>query len=71
MKKVLIYYAIFILGIALFLLVDNFVGLLILGILIALNFDKLKEMVLNLKEKLDKKLIKSKKKLKIKSKNKK
>jgi hypothetical protein len=56
MKKVLIYYAIFILGIALFLLVDNFVGLLILGILIALNFDKLKEMVLNLKEKLDKKI---------------
>lgn len=55
-KKVLIYYAIFILGIALFLLVDNFVGLLILGILIALNFDKLKEMVLNLKEKLDKKI---------------
>lgn len=56
MKKVLIYYAIFVLGIALFLLVDNFVGLLILGILIALNFDKLKEMVLNLKEKLDKKI---------------
>lgn len=56
MKKILIYYAIFILGIALFLLVDNFVGLLILGILIALNFDKLKEMVLNLKEKLDKKI---------------
>lgn len=56
MKKVLIYYAIFILGIVLFLLVDNFVGLLILGILIALNFDKLKEMVLNLKEKLDKKI---------------
>lgn len=56
MKKVLIYYAIFILGIALFLLVDNFVGLLILGILIALNFDKLKEMFLNLKEKLDKKI---------------
>lgn len=55
-KKILIYYAIFILGIALFLLVDNFVGLLILGILIALNFDKLKEMVLNLKEKLDKKI---------------
>mgnify|MGYP000710920844 FL=1 len=55
-KKVLIYYAIFVLGIALFLLVDNFVGLLILGILIALNFDKLKEMVLNLKEKLDKKI---------------
>ena len=27
-KKVLIYYAIFVLGIALFLLVDNFVGLL-------------------------------------------
>ena len=54
-KKVLIYYAIFVLGIVLFLLVDNFVGLLILGILIALNFDKLKEMVLNLKEKLDKK----------------
>ena len=56
LKKVLIYYAIFVLGIALFLLVDNFVGLLILGILIALNFDKLKEMVLNLKEKLDKKI---------------
>lgn len=56
MKKVLVYYAIFILGIALFLLVDNFVGLLILGILIALNFDKLKEMLLNLKEKLDKKI---------------
>lgn len=56
LKKVLIYYAIFILGIALFLLVDNFVGLLILGILVALNFDKLKEMVLNLKEKLDKKI---------------
>lgn len=56
MKKILIYYMIFILGIALFLLVDNFVGLLILGILIALNFDKLKEMVLNLKEKLDKKI---------------
>lgn len=56
MKKVLIYYAIFVLGIALFLLVDNFLGLLILGILIALNFDKLKEMVLNLKEKLDKKI---------------
>lgn len=56
MKKILIYYAIFILGIALFLLVDNFVGLLILGILIALNFDKLKEMGLNLKEKLDKKI---------------
>lgn len=56
MKKVLVYYAIFILGIALFLLVDNFVGLLILGILVALNFDKLKEMVLNLKEKLDKKI---------------
>ena len=56
MKKILIYYAIFILGIALFLLVDNFVGLLILGILIALNFDKLKEMLLNLKEKLDKKI---------------
>lgn len=56
MKKVLIYYAIFVLGIVLFLLVDNFVGLLILGILIALNFDKLKEMVLNLKEKLDKKI---------------
>lgn len=56
MKKILIYYAIFILGIALFLLVDNFVGLLILGILVALNFDKLKEMVLNLKEKLDKKI---------------
>lgn len=56
MKKVLIYYAIFILGIALFLLVDNFVGLLILAILVALNFDKLKEMVLNLKEKLDKKI---------------
>lgn len=55
-KKVLIYYAIFVLGIALFLLVDNFVGLLILAILIALNFDKLKEMVLNLKEKLDKKI---------------
>lgn len=55
-KKVLIYYAIFVLGITLFLLVDNFVGLLILGILIALNFDKLKEMVLNLKEKLDKKI---------------
>ena len=55
-KKVLIYYAIFVLGIVLFLLVDNFVGLLILGILIALNFDKLKEMVLNLKEKLDKKI---------------
>ena len=55
-KKVLIYYAIFVLGIALFLLVDNFLGLLILGILIALNFDKLKEMVLNLKEKLDKKI---------------
>ena len=55
-KKVLIYYAIFVLGIALFLLVDTFVGLLILGILIALNFDKLKEMVLNLKEKLDKKI---------------
>lgn len=55
-KKVLIYYAIFVLGIALFLLVDNFVGLLILGILITLNFDKLKEMVLNLKEKLDKKI---------------
>lgn len=55
-KKVLIYYAIFVLGIALFLLVDNFVGLLILGILTALNFDKLKEMVLNLKEKLDKKI---------------
>ena len=55
-KKVLIYYAIFVLGIVLFLLVDNFVGLLILGILIALNFDKLKEMVLNLKEKLDKKV---------------
>lgn len=55
MKKILIYYAIFILGIALFLLVDNFVGLLILAILVALNFDKLKEMVLNLKEKLDKK----------------
>lgn len=55
-KKVLIYYAIFVLGIALFLLVDNFVGLLILGILIALNFDKLKEIVLNLKEKLDKKI---------------
>lgn len=55
-KKVLIYYAIFVLGIALFLLLDNFVGLLILGILIALNFDKLKEMVLNLKEKLDKKI---------------
>ena len=50
-KKVLIYYAIFVLGIVLFLLVDNFVGLLILGILIALNFDKLKEMVLNLKVK--------------------
>ena len=47
---------IFILGITLFLLVDNFVGLLILGILVALNFDKLKEMVLNLKEKLDKKI---------------
>ena len=56
MKKILIYYAIFVLGIVLFLLVDNFVGLLILGILIALNFDKLKEMVLNLKEKLDKKI---------------
>ena len=56
MKKVLIYYAIFILGIALFLLVDNFVGLLILGFLIALNFDKLKDMFLNLKEKLDKKI---------------
>lgn len=56
LKKVLVYYAIFVLGIALFLLVDNFVGLLILGILIALNFDKLKEMVLNLKEKLDKKI---------------
>lgn len=56
MKKILIYYAIFILGIALFLLVDNFVGLLILGILVALNFDKLKEMVLNLKEKLEKKI---------------
>lgn len=56
LKKVLVYYAIFILGIALFLLVDNFVGLLILGILVALNFDKLKEMVLNLKEKLDKKI---------------
>lgn len=56
LKKVLIYYAIFILGIALFLLVDNFVGLLILGILVALNFDKLKEMFLNLKEKLDKKI---------------
>lgn len=56
MKKVLIYYAIFILGITLFLLVDNFVGLLILGILVALNFDKLKEMLLNLKEKLDKKI---------------
>lgn len=56
MKKILIYYAIFILGIALFLLVDNFVGLLILGILVALNFDKLKEMALNLKEKLDKKI---------------
>ena len=56
MKKVLIYYAIFVLGIVLFLLVDNFVGLLILGILVALNFDKLKEMVLNLKEKLDKKI---------------
>lgn len=56
MKKVLIYYAIFVLGIALFLLVDNFVGLLILGILVALNFDKLKEIVLNLKEKLDKKI---------------
>lgn len=56
MKKILIYYAIFILGIALFLLVDNFVGLLILAILVALNFDKLKEMVLNLKEKLDKKI---------------
>ena len=55
-KKVLIYYAIFVLGITLFLLVDNFVGLLILGILVALNFDKLKEMVLNLKEKLDKKI---------------
>lgn len=56
MKKILIYYAIFILGIALFLLVDNFVGLLILAILVALNFDKLKEMVLNLKEKSDKKI---------------
>lgn len=56
MKKVLIYYAIFVLGIALFLLVDNFIGLLILGILVALNFDKLKEIVLNLKEKLDKKI---------------
>lgn len=56
LKKVLVYYAIFVLGIALFLLVDNFVGLLILGILVALNFDKLKEMVLNLKEKLDKKI---------------
>lgn len=56
LKKVLVYYAIFVLGIALFLLVDNFVGLLILGILIALNFDKLKEMILNLKEKLDKKI---------------
>jgi hypothetical protein len=56
MKKILIYYMIFILGITLFLLVDNFVGLLILGILVALNFDKLKEMVLNLKEKLDKKI---------------
>lgn len=56
MKKVLVYYAIFILGIVLFLLVDNFVGLLILGILVALNFDKLKEIVLNLKEKLDKKI---------------
>ena len=56
MKKVLIYYAIFVLGIVLFLLVDNFVGLLILGILVALNFDKLKEIVLNLKEKLDKKI---------------
>lgn len=56
MKKILVYYAIFILGIALFLLVDNFVGLLILGILIALNFDKLKEILLNLKEKLDKKI---------------
>lgn len=56
MKKVLVYYAIFILGIVLFLLVDNFVGLLILGILVALNFDKLKEMLLNLKEKLDKKI---------------
>lgn len=55
-KKVLIYYAIFVLGIVLFLLVDNFVGLLILAILVALNFDKLKEMVLNLKEKLDKKI---------------
>lgn len=56
MKKVLVYYAIFILGIVLFLLVDNFVGLLILGILVALNFDKLKEIILNLKEKLDKKI---------------
>lgn len=56
MKKILIYYMIFILGITLFLLVDNFVVLLILGILVALNFDKLKEMVLNLKEKLDKKI---------------
>lgn len=56
MKKILIYYMIFILGITLFLLVDNFVGLLILGILVALNFDKLKEMVFNLKEKLDKKI---------------
>jgi|GEM_PF-2753679 hypothetical protein len=56
MKKVLVYYLIFILGIVLFLLVDNFVGLLILGILVALNFDKLKEIVLNLKEKLDKKI---------------
>ena len=50
-KKVLIYYAIFVLGIVLFLLVDNFVGLLILGILIALNFDKLKEMVKTIMEK--------------------
>lgn len=56
MKKVLVYYLIFILGIVLFLLVDNFVGLLILGILVALNFDTLKEIVLNLKEKLDKKI---------------
>lgn len=56
MKKILVYYAIFVLGIVLFLLVDNFVGLLILGILVALNFDKLKEIVLNLKEKLDKKI---------------
>lgn len=56
MKKVLVYYLIFILGIVLFLLVDNFVGLLILGILVALNFDKLKEIILNLKEKLDKKI---------------